>query len=538
LSDETIVKDFRETGSASKKTLLKGIFGLSRMGSSLLLDLITLLIFYIYLEYYGLDAIFTGIGTMLGKFAIAISGFLMGYLSDRFPPNKLGRRKPFLIAGAPLLGVSFIMLFIPYVILPPNPATLDLFLWLTGWMVLFNAAYGALIVPYQSMLPETFGEKDRFGASLSENAFNFGGTLVSLVLFVDMQEKFEEWRGLGALPDAAFTDTIFILGIVVIIFYLPAMIFMPISAEDSLAARIARGNSPPSFSGIKSLSQAIKGDILQTVGNKNYVKFIFFIGLSEVGVFMAISALAGYVDFVFNYSEDDYLIVGLVVGLVSLGSTCTWWWMSKKRFNIHTTLVIGYLVLIVTMPFSLVIGLTQENAVVQSAIFFGGLMAGLDCDYFLQYVMLGNIVEEDERRTGKSHSGLYHGMLDAPENVFQGLAMFMLGLVLEIPDVNVGGKIFSGGYYWWGPVATVFIILGLLVFRGIKADLGDITAANKAGGIATSISLFKNRHPELGGFHNFVSRAKDFIADTGKFAKFLFTKDPVQPVVQKGKKIK
>ncbi len=490
---------------------MKGIFGLSRMGSSLLLDLITLLIFYIYYEYYRLDGLFTGIGTMLGKFAIAISGFCMGYLSDRFPPNKLGRRKPFLIVGAPLLGISFVMLFIPYIFLPANPPPLDLFFWLTGWIVLFNVAYGTLVVPYESMLPETFAEKDRFGASLSENAFNFGGTLISLVLFVDFEEKFREWRGLGALPEAAFTETILMLGFVVIIFYIPALIFMPISAEDALAARIAKGNPPPSVGGVKSLSQVIKTDIHQIVGNKNYVKFIFFIGISEVGVFMAITAFAGYIDKVFNYSEEDYLIVGLVVGLVSLGSTCLWWWMSKRRFNIHKTLVVGYLVLIVTMPCSLIIGLTQENVVLQSAIFFGGLMAGLDCDYFLQYVMLGNIVDEDERRTGKSHSGLFHGMLDAIENVFQGTAMLLLNIVLEFsPPVNVGVKTFSSGYYWWGPVATVFIILGLLVFRGIKADLEAITEANKSGGIATDITLFKGR--------------KKFFGDVGKFVKFLFRK--------------
>ncbi|MEX2683941.1 MAG: MFS transporter [Candidatus Sigynarchaeota archaeon] len=524
MSEEIKARDFRESGSIFRKTLLKGIFGLSRMGSSLLLDLITILIFYIYFEYYGLDAMFTGIGTMLGKFAISISGFLMGYLSDRFPPNKLGRRKPFLLVGAPLLGISFIMLFIPYMLLPANPSNIDLFCWLTGWIVVFNVAYGTLIVPYQSMLPETFGERDRFGASLSENAFNFGGTIISLILFVDFETKFSEWRALDVLPDETFTETIIIVGLIVIVFYVPALILIPISAEDAMAACIAKGKTSPAIKATKSLSQAIKGDIFQAIVNKNYVKFIFFIGISEVGVFMAISALAGYIDNVFNYTGDDFLVVGLAVGLASLGSTCLWWWMSKKRFNIHKTLVVGYLVLVVTMPFSLVIGLTQENAVLQSAIFFGGLLAGLDCDYFLQYVMLGNIVEEDEHRTGKSRSGLYHGLLDAPENFFQGLAMFLLGFILSIPDVSVGGKSFSGGYYWWGPVAAVFIILGLLVFRGIKADLGAIIEANKSGGIATSISIFTNRHPDIKGVRGVFARVKDFFRDAGKFVKFLFEK--------------
>ncbi|MEX2715360.1 MAG: MFS transporter [Candidatus Sigynarchaeota archaeon] len=81
------------------------------MGSSLLLDLVTLLVFFVYIDVYHLNSILDGIGNALGKIAIAVSGIMMGYISDQFPSNVLGRRKPFLIIGAPMLGISFIMLF-------------------------------------------------------------------------------------------------------------------------------------------------------------------------------------------------------------------------------------------------------------------------------------------------------------------------------------------------------------------------------------------------------------------------------------------
>jgi GPH family glycoside/pentoside/hexuronide:cation symporter len=534
LSDTIDIKDFRETGSKSRKALIKGIYGLSRLGSSMLLDLVTILVFFVYIKLYGLNPLLDGIGNALGKVAIAISGVLMGYVSDRFPSSRIGRRKPFLIVGAPMLGIAFIMLFIPLVVFSGAPDQGGLFGWMTIWVVMFNFAYGFLLVPYQSMMPETFNEKDRFGASLSENVFSFLGTLVGFVVITDLSVTNFEAGG--------FTETVVILGVIAILFYIPAIFLIPVSAEDMARAKAARevkkAGTPMEKQPHDSLGTAIRRDFALVVHNKNYVRYVFFIGVAETGIFMSISALAGYVEDVLDFSADDFIVIGATFGLVSVVSIVIWWWMSQKRYNIHKTLIAGYILTILTMPFSLVIGLSQEFVLLQGALFLGALLAGMECDYFLQYVMLGNIVEEDTRRNGHSRSGSFHGMLDGPENAFQGLGYVILGLIMSLPKVTVGAKIFSAGYYWWGPVAAVFLVLGLLIFRNIKADLGDIVEYNKSGGLATSISLFSNRHPELKGFHGGLARVKDFLVDIGKFVKFLFTNDPERPVERKGKKIK
>jgi len=444
----------------------------------------------------------------------------MGYISDRFPSSVLGRRKPFLIIGAPMLRISFIMLFIPYVVFSGNPGQGVLFGWMTAWVVMFNFSYGFLLVPYQSMMPETFNEKDRFGASLSENVFSFFGTMIGFVVFADLS--------ISNFDAGSFAEMIVILGLITILFYIPAILLMPVSAEDIVRAKAARearrGGIFVEKQPLDSIRSAFRRDFIQVACNKNYVKYVFFIGVSETGIFISISALAGYIEEVFDYSSDDFIMVGGLLGLIAIIAIIIWWWMSHKRFNIHKTLTAGYITLIIAMPFSLVVGLSQWMVILQSALFLGALLAGMECDYFLQYIILGNIVEEDALRTGRSHSGTFHGMLDGPENAFQGLGFVVLGMIMLLPDVTVGGKTFSEGYYWWGPVAAVFLVLGLIIFRGVKADLGDIIEFNKSGGLATGISLFKNKHTEKKGFRGALSRVKDYIVDIGEFTRFLFTK--------------
>ncbi len=419
-----------------------------------------------------------------------------------------------------MLGISFIMLFIPFVVFTGDPGEGVLFGWMTLWVVMFNFAYGFLLVPYQSMMPETFNEKDRFGASLSENVFSFLGTMVGFVIFADLSiENFKT---------ESFSEMILIIGILAIVFYIPAILLMPVSAEDKArekATREARQRRiPVDMNPHESVGKAFRRDLTHVAYNKNYVKYVFFIGVSETGIFISISALAGYIEEVFDFSADDFILVGVALGLIAIVAILVWWWMSQKRLNIHKTLVVGYILTIIVMPFSLVVGLSQEMVILQSAVFLGALLAGMECDYFLQYVMIGNIVEEDTMRTGHSRSGIFHGMLDGPENAFQGLGFVVLGIIMALPDVTVGAKTFSAGYYWWGPIASVFLVLGLLIFRDIKADLGDIVAFNKSGGLATSISLFMNRHPERKGIQGALARVKDFFIDVGKFTRFLFTK--------------
>ena len=92
----------------------KIIYGSGRLGSSILLQLVGFLSFYLYFEFFLLDPLLNGIANAIAKLVIAYSGFHMGYISDK-TKSRWGRRKPFILIGAPSLAFTFIMLFIPHI---------------------------------------------------------------------------------------------------------------------------------------------------------------------------------------------------------------------------------------------------------------------------------------------------------------------------------------------------------------------------------------------------------------------------------------
>jgi Na+/melibiose symporter-like transporter len=94
---------------------------------------------------------------------------LIGVLSDR-TKGRFGRRKPWILAGAPLLMVSLYMLFVP----PENPSA-----WYFGvWIVLLYLAFTIVDLPYFAWGAELSTNYDeRTAITARREQFHFAGTI-------------------------------------------------------------------------------------------------------------------------------------------------------------------------------------------------------------------------------------------------------------------------------------------------------------------------------------------------------------------------
>lgn len=94
---------------------------------------------------------------------------LIGVLSDR-TTSRYGRRKPWILAGAPLLMVSLYMLFVP----PDNPSA-----WYFGfWIVLLYLAFTIVDLPYFAWGAELSTNYDeRTLITARREQFHFAGTI-------------------------------------------------------------------------------------------------------------------------------------------------------------------------------------------------------------------------------------------------------------------------------------------------------------------------------------------------------------------------
>ncbi len=99
----------------------------------------------------------------------AITDPIIGVLSDR-TTGRWGRRKPWILGGAPLLMLSLYMLFVP----PENPSAL----YFTVWIVLMYLAFTIVDLPYFAWGAELSTNYDeRTHITARREQFHFAGTI-------------------------------------------------------------------------------------------------------------------------------------------------------------------------------------------------------------------------------------------------------------------------------------------------------------------------------------------------------------------------
>ncbi|MHA1379494.1 MAG: MFS transporter [Candidatus Helarchaeota archaeon] len=471
----------------------KIIYGSGRFGSSLLLDLVSFLTFYLYFEIFNLPPILSGIATGLGKFTIAFSGFFFGYISDK-TYTKFGRRKPYILVGAPALAISFVLLFIPHVF-GLNivkifgfsiGSDIALFIYLIIFICAFNFFYGFLLSPYQAWMRELTLEHERIEVSAYQNFFNILAVGVSAIVTLSFPEAFTG-QGLSILP-----IIVIIFGLIEICGYVTPVLKLK---EDP---------------GVK-IERNIINELKLTWENKNFMKWQLAQGFFAIVFTIILNSVLGFIQNVLLFGTTQYVIAALILLLSVVGLWSIWGYLSKKKSK-HYALQAALIVFTIFVPLSLVIGITRIE--ILGYIYIGLVAAGISSWYLFPYVVMADFAEDDELRTGEKYrSGLYWGVKELYLNLFQAPAMILSGLIfgllpnlpptftdsniktwivllgmqnLPIPNqiiiwlgfifdkfpfsYNPIPKIVSSGYLWFGPIVVIFMVLGLLVFRQVKID--------------------------------------------------------------------
>ncbi|MEJ2250126.1 MAG: MFS transporter [Candidatus Lokiarchaeota archaeon] len=167
----------KETGTGHKI-----LYASPRLGTSIVLGIEGWALLTLYTSGYGLNDFLTAFAIGMGYLTIAASQFLLGWLSDA-KYTKLGRRKPFILIFAPILGLSFIFLLLPGLFIDLNNKPL-LFLWILIWDILFRASY-AVTTPYQAWMAEIFFVEERPKVSQFQNTFNYiGNGIMSIFTYL------------------------------------------------------------------------------------------------------------------------------------------------------------------------------------------------------------------------------------------------------------------------------------------------------------------------------------------------------------------
>ena len=471
----------------------KLIYGSGRFGSSLLLDLVSFITFYLYFEIFNLEPILSGIATGLGKFTIAFSGFFFGYISDK-TNTKFGRRKPYILVGAPILAISFIMLFIPHkfglhltkILTISIGNEISLFIYLIIFICAFNFFYGFLLSPFQAWMRELTQEGERIEVSAYQNFFNILAVGVSAIVALPFPEALTG-EGLEILP-----IIVIIFGIIEICGYVTPLFKLK---ED------------PSVKIERNLIKELK----ITWENKNFMRWQLAQGFFAIVFTIIINSILGFIQNVLLFGTTQYIIAALVLLLAVILLWTIWGHLSKKKSK-HYALQSALIIFTIFVPLSLVIGIVRIEFL--GYIYIGLVAAGISSWFLFPYVVMADFAEDDELRTGEEHkAGLYWGVKELYLNLFQGPALILSGLLfgflpylpINFTDSNIQTwivllgmqdlsksnqilvwlgflsnkfvfsfdpipKLVSSGYLWFGPISVIFLVLGLFVFKNVKID--------------------------------------------------------------------
>ena len=130
-------------------------YSIAETGINAVETLLRLYLLIFYTDAVGLAPGWAGLAVALGLCWDAVTDPLMGYLSDRWY-SCLGGRRPFLLLGGLLLGISVYILFSP----PSLETTATKFAYLLAGFLFLNTAMTILSVPHMAIAAEITVEPD------------------------------------------------------------------------------------------------------------------------------------------------------------------------------------------------------------------------------------------------------------------------------------------------------------------------------------------------------------------------------------------
>lgn len=423
-------------------TMRKINYSAPRISSSIVLGIEGFALFALYYLGYGVPPLQVGFAQSMGYLSIAAAQFIFGWISDA-KYTKLGRRKPYILILAPLLGISFIFLLLPGFFLPDLNDTNALFIWLLVWDIIFRMSY-AVTTPYQAWMAEQFPVGERPKVSQFQNIFNYIGNAIMIVFtLLILTPAFDAIILTPEDTPILVSAPVLIFGILVIIFYLSIAFTMP---------------TEPNYKTESKESTNIIANLKIILKNKNYLNIVLMAGIASFAWSIVTTVMLTFIETVLGLSGTIYYIVAgiLIIGFIIF--LYVWRRLIQNKGK-KKTLMYLYIFAIILLPTTLIGMLPFAANAVFGIIFILIIAAVLSGWGLFPYIYMADLAEDDEKRTGQLKAGIYAGFPSILLNIFQAFGPLIIGAILSLQDITVGALTYSFGLVIWGPICSLILIV-------------------------------------------------------------------------------
>ncbi len=383
-------------------------YGLGDIYGGGAITLISMYYLFFLTDVVKIGPALAGAAILISRIVAAALDPVMGVLSDN-TRTRWGRRRPYFLAGIPLIFLSFVLLWVPVDFAQEHSR----FLYVLIMNLFFIAVFSFVWVPYNSIAPDlTSDYHERTQLATWRMAFsNIAGILAGTLsrdLFVTTLYPGEPQKGF------------FIMAIAFGLFFA-----LPFILTFLYCKEIPNATTPPAFKweGWARFTQTFVMEPFR-VRPFRAMMFMFLFGFMAQDAVMALAIyfLTCYLKItsMMTLLVPTYLAVMLVIPAAE---------QMSKRFGKKNTLLMACMLWI--LAFAL-IPFTQPGSVVlvyAFGILFGAAAGALQV---MLFAMIPDIPDADELFSRRRREGMFFGILAMARKTGGALVLFLIGGGLQL----------------------------------------------------------------------------------------------------------
>jgi sugar (glycoside-pentoside-hexuronide) transporter len=365
-------------------------------------------LFYLFFltEVAGLPASMAGLVLLVGRAFDAFSDPAMGRVSDA-TRWRAGRRRPYFLIGALPFGATFALLWTQL----PLDRDAARFAAYAALYVVNTLCSTVLAVPYMALLPEM---ATSYEERTSANGWRAAGVVMAVLLTaVSMRPLVAAFGG----GPGGWARTGAVLGLVVA---LPWLVVHRVSFER------------PGFQG--RAASDLRSGLRHLAGHAAFRCLAAFFLAARI----ATDVVGAMLLFWFTYWLDRPGLfspaLGLMLGTVALSIPV--WLRFSARFDKRTLFGVGVVWWIAIQAGLATLDASSPTALVLAIVALAGIGYGV-CD-LMPWSMLGDVIDEDELRSGQRREGLYAGVFTFLRKLGGATGVAVAGLLLDAAGFEAG----------------------------------------------------------------------------------------------------
>ncbi|HBX67827.1 MAG TPA: MFS transporter [Chloroflexi bacterium] len=346
-----------------------------------------------------LNPALAGTVILISKLYDSVTDPFEGVLSDR-TRTKLGRRRPYLLAGIPLVFLSFFALFYPVDFEQESSR----FVFVICTYLFFSTIVSIVMLNYNALQSELSLDYDE-RTSLS-SARIFFSALASIVCALVPMEIVK--------ASSDVHQGYIVMGLVFGAFFAIPYIFTFLSARERKEFQ-----KPP-----EKLN--LRDNLIEPFRVRSFVIVLLMFVFASIATDTVSSVVVYFMKYHMGRGDEANYVAGtmLVFQVIALGFFAAY----SRRTSKRRAFILGLAIWMVTMLFSLFLG--PESPFIFVYIFAACVGIGLGGYYVSIYAIFPDLPDVDELRTGERREGIFGALITLTRKFSGAIGIFIVSNVI------------------------------------------------------------------------------------------------------------